>query len=530
MVLKRVALPMFLLVLLLLAATAFIPSGSPQASPPQQIESTEQLLVWTAPALQQGEHTATEPGQLAFIQNDGSLIPLIDVPDQSNRIMFCGTGAISSDQRHGIIFMGLDTTIGGSLYMMTDGNPPTAFENDYLGRGYGFNFLGCQGGNSRLNFNADNTQLIYTAYERNAKQSVFSDGYMRIINVADLTDVYVQDNVVATAFNEDFLVFVRFFTDDRLKADEAAVFVRRADGSEREVTTFIRETEACEYSSAYANIDPNGQIWLILGEKCGEAEWQLYRINPDSGETVLMRTENPRGGIKVFVESNNLWFSPNGDYVFYTLADGVTNESMAIYGAPIDDLSNPITIVERNARFISYSEGKYGGENTFPQFSRDGKWMGVAINPPTEENFVAIISLEDPNTPPILASAGSRGDTISYMEFTPDSSKVYFIAGGSNPGDDNSIFVVDVAQGAQPQRVIRGKFNWAARISPDGTRLAVQEWQVQPEGILGPDFLNLVVIGLTDGSRTTLFEGAQVANGQVGEVSFAYPMWWRSSN
>jgi hypothetical protein len=516
---------MFLLALLLIAGLILNPNL--QADAPAQINAGEQLIVWTAPAVQPGEQRADATGQLALLGADGTLTPLFDVPPQSNRVTLCGANAISGDGRKGVFFMGLDGFNGGELFMVTEGGTPVKFDGVFENRGYGFQFLGCQGGNGRLSFTPDNQRLIFMAYERDARQSTFADGYLRVINANDLSEQYLKDNVVAYTLNNTKLAFVQFFTDDRNRADEVAVFTW--DGSkETEIASFSRPEETCEYTSAYTKFDPQDGLWLILGERCRELVWQLYKLDPANRSAELKLTATPRGGMKPFVETNNLLFSPDGSLLFYTLADGVTNETVSLYGVPVADMSAPKELIPRDGRFPSYSEGKLGGENTFPRISPNGEWLAVVVEKPTRESSLYLINLTSLDVPPIVIPAGSRGDTIAYVEFLPDASGVVFIAGGSNPGDDNSIFVVALEQGAQAERVLRGKFSWGARLSPDGTRLGVAEWQVQPEGVLGPDFLNFVVINLADASRTTLFTGATVTDGKVSEsIRFVFPLWWR---
>jgi hypothetical protein len=139
------------------------------------------------------------------------------------------------------------------------------------------------------------------------------------------------------------------------------------------------------------------------------------------------------------------------------------------------------------------------------------------------ENTLTVVNVADPSVAPIQVKAGSKGDIISSLAFTPDSKQVIMVAGGADTAD-NSLIAVDLATG-NDSRIARGHFGPGLTLSPDGKEAAVMAWQI-PDDPKQPAYANTELINLESNEKATLFTGAEVKDGKVTNQQFALPLLW----
>ena len=139
------------------------------------------------------------------------------------------------------------------------------------------------------------------------------------------------------------------------------------------------------------------------------------------------------------------------------------------------------------------------------------------------EAALAVIDMSDPTISPIAIPSGRRGDTISDLFFTQDSSLLLFVLGG-DAGGENSLFGLDVDAGSD-FRIRRGRFGHGV-VSPDSKTVAIMEW-VQVEDETQPMYLTLNLLDIESTAITTIHEGADIVEGEVTDQRFAYPLTWR---
>ena len=477
-----------------------------------QLEDADQLLVWTAPASAPGNHLANATGDLAYLDSTGTLTTLVKVPDQASHVEPCGANATSPDGRYFAFFMGLDTQLGGTLYMMTDGEAPAAIEQD-------MQFLGCRGGDSRLQYSPDSSQIGYVAYEPDAKASEFGDGVLHIRNTSDLSEIASFNNVVSFDIGTDGVAFVNFYTDENNLANEAAIFWW--DGSvENEVTNFTSK-EGCRYIGSYTQVAPDGQLWTILGERCRNVgtEWQLYRVDVANKNALLGLAQPASGAMVSYSQINNLFFTPDGSRLYFTLPDGVSNNSVALYMVSMDDLAAPRQLVERDLRVATYS----GSSNASPLISPDGTKLAFVRSTPDVDTELHVYDMANPDAAPLIIPTGNRGDTIPFMQYAPDGSLVYLVGGTGSEG--NAILVLRPGS-TTPDSVRRGTYSPWAVLSPDGSRIAVLEWVPKTEGVRGDTFLHLMIVDLATRETAQLFQGGEIIDNQTQNMQFARPLLW----
>ncbi len=502
----------FLLGLLMMAGVmAFIVTGSSRELT-QAADANDQILVWNAPAVAPGQQAAEEVGDLVYIDGTGQTTVLTEVLAQSSRVEACGPNAISPDGRHLALYMGTSGGVVSSLYLSTDGAEPVLVSD-------AFQPVACEGGNGILNFSEDSSRMVFIAYERQF-QVEFADGILHIISTDDYSELLASRNATAFDQNDDGVVFASFFTNDRQEADEVAV--TWWDGNiDRELVAMLAE-DGCKYLSANVRLAPDGMIWLALAERCGSGPNTVhaYRINPADRSMELMFSEEAGGAYAAFAQTNSIFFSGDGSMVFYTVPDGFTNATASLHAYSMAD--GTTTIVMRQQVVVAAVDPPPNAPLTI---SPDHNWVALVVTSPNgRENTLRLISLVDPTAAAIETPAGGQGDTVRYMAFTRDSSKLVYVAGGN----DNSLLMVDLTSSApSPLRVRRGNYSQWATLSPDGTEIAILEFQIQPDDVRGPDYLNLQIVNLDTSEVTTIFEGGEVVDGEVTNAQFAAPIHWR---
>jgi WD40 repeat protein len=310
--------------------------------------------------------------------------------------------------------------------------------------------------------------------------------------------------VVAFDLDNDGVTAVAFYQNDEGDADEAAILHYDLT-TEREIATLRPTADNCRFTSAsLSNFpDDSGTVALVIGQRCtGEAQmrWQLYTVDA-AGSAALVANDPLSGDFVAFARNNNLFFSPDGATLYFTTPDGVAPHTVAIAAVAIT-ADRAITVpVERQAAFQTFN----ARDNAIPAFSPDARWLAFMLTSPNSDNFLYALDIADPNNPPIMISAGARGDVVNALAFTPDSARLIYTAGGADEGSDNSVFALDLTTGTEA-RVRRGTFGGALIIAPDGVRAALNEWVLADNN--GDPLLYRAVrlVDLTTNLESTLFE------------------------
>ncbi|MBN8618075.1 MAG: hypothetical protein J0L63_04165 [Anaerolineae bacterium] len=493
------------------------PEASADAAPllaaaPVQADGSDHLLVWVGNGAAPGQHSASQPGQLAVMDGMGVTEPLLELPQQTSRVQSCGESPLSPDGQMYAFYVGLDA---GTLYALRGNSAPAAVD--------AVQGLTCLGAGT-FQYSPDSNRMGYIAYESDAASSEFPDGFLKIRSTADLSEQFSYENVTAFDLSNTGAAFVSFFTNDKNEADEAAVLVWDGTAS-REVATLNPASDDCKFTSASVASLPDGKLLLVLGHRCKTGNtattWQLYSVNPEERSATLAASDTQGGAFAAFARTNTIYLSPDGAQAYFTVPDGRTANTVGIKRVSVADLSLT-DVVDQNVIAATYS----GGANAFPQLSADGNWLAVVVGSPNNENVLQIWSLGDISVAPIVVSAGSPGDTISSMVFTPDSKQLIAVVGGDRTAN-NSLISVELSTG-RDQRITRGHFGGGLTLSPDGSEVALLDWQI-PSDTKEPPYANLVIVSAADSSVTTLFTGADVIDGKVQNQRFAFPLLWRST-
>lgn len=478
------------------------------------------LLVWLGSGLDPVQVDPNTPGQLVWMNADGSTSPVMDIPAPATRVLPCGDTPSSPGGNLFLFYVGMEE---GTLYAMRGSDTPAALDTI---RGYV-----CLG-HGTLRFSPDGARLAYIDFDAPTDTDEFAEGTLRLMDTASLQRANLRDadvqNTVAFDLNNDKAAFIRFFTNQNGEATEAAVNLW--DGtSVMEVTTLRPESENdCRFTSASVLILSDNRLLSVMGHRCRQGsdtgtQWKFFVIDPSSRTTEETLSEAQPGRFDPAARTNNLYISPDGARIYFTIPDGVTINTVSLRQVNLADMSMS-ELLARSVVMPRELPNPYDWSlSANPTQSRDGRWLALAVNTPDTDSFVEIIDFNAASAPPFELSAGDRGATIGMLAFTADSTRLIYVAGG-NGGADNSLFAFDLAGGSE-FRVARGRFGNGA-VSPDGAQVAIMEW-ASVEDPQEPAYLTLALIDINTSAYTPIFVGADVTDGRVTNPRFAYPLAWR---
>lgn len=507
----------FLLVLLLAACDGgSSSSGETGEIPLTRIDIGDaKLLVWTAPGAMPGQHSA--PGQIAYIDEDGKLSPLVELPQGTVRVQACGEQPTSPDGRYFAFFAGgLET---GTLYM-TDGDD----DPEQVGEVHA---MTCLGGGT-FQFAPDSKRFGLIDFPSQAQNADFPAGTLAIAASDSRETQGSFDNVVAFDFGLETVGFVGLFTNTSGQAVEAGLFQWRS-GTPDEITTVFPDN-GCRFRSADVTMVGDDSMVAILGQSCGRQHgWMLYTVDIVNRSAALaLSGSTGRDGSPAYyanARTNAVFVAPNRAAAYYSYPNGLGTHIADWYSVQLAAIQpgEPIITVGVMPRFVG-NAGYVPENNAAPVASPDGRWVAVVSNTASNQATLHIIDLNAPDLPPIDISAGNPGDTVSTMLFTRDSARLLFVAGGHS-GGNNSLFSVDLHT-ATDSRLVRGRYAPPLVLSPDGQYAAAMEWQIPTEPG-HPNYLNLVTINLSDNQVGGLYGGIRIVEGRVTDQRFAYPLSWR---
>lgn len=498
------------LFLFLMVALALPIVAAPRHGADARADANDRILVWVADAAEPGQHRADAVGDLGYMDGLGTYTKLGGALAQSGRIEVCGPHGISKDGRHMALFQGIEGGVVASLYLVTDGGEPQLV-NDR------FQPLGCVGANGIFEFSDDGSRMTFIQFERDFPFG-FADGLLKVVTTDSLTELLNVRNVVAFDQTPNGVAFISFFTNDRQEADEVAV--TWWDGNtDRELSSLLAD-DGCRYLGARIQQGPDGMLWMALEQRCsGTTSVNFWKIDPTTRSEEFIFSAESAGRYSSYAESNRFFFAPDGNTIVYTLPDGITDETVSInaYDLTLDESR---VLVEKGA-VVGYLSNPANAGMTV---GSDGNFLAFVVRSVNNREFTLNLwNLADLSGPVLQERAGGETDTIPFMALSRDGKRLVYVAGGR----DNSILTLDLTNpAAGPDRVRRGTFGKWAALSPSGEELAIVEYQIQEEGIRGPDFLNTVIVNLVTAEVTTIYTGGRVEGDEVKDASFAVPIFW----
>lgn len=471
------------------------------------------LLAWIGSAAAPGQQSANAPGQVVLVRGNGETETLFDLPVGTSRVHACGEQATSPDGRYFAFFTGGDT---GTLYLM-DGTREPREVRELMA-------MGCNSVAS-FQYTPDGERFAVIDFEPDAPSSDFAHGFLYVYNTGNVEQVARFDNVAAFDITDTALAFIGFFTDSQDRATEAGVSIWQQGGEPDEITTLFAG-DGCQFTSGQVVYTGLDTLAALMGQRCNGSgtTWDLYTIDVTAGTANRAIDGSTPGSFLSYARTNGLFAQPDGGIVYYTLPDGLTANTVNVRAAVLDTLEPGDDLIDSGVMPRFSSRPYDPASNAPPAISADGRWVAIASSDPNGNAAVNVLDLSDPAAVPVTIRAGSRGDTVSALAFTPDSTRLLFVAGGNN-GGDNSLFALDLARGVET-RIARGHFVQVVP-APDGEAAGVSAWAF-PDDPNQPMYMTLDVVALPGGEIETLARGAAISDdGDVDDRHFIYPLSWR---
>jgi len=476
------------------------------------IPAGQKVLAWVGNGQTPSTEPKANPGQLVFITGDGSIEPVMDLPPNITHVFPCGGAAATSPNGdYFAFFMGRDT---GELYVMKGAQVPAIRITERT------NMMGCTG-NGTFSFSADSSRIAFLDYPDGYNTDSSPTARLVIHDLATSSELENFEETAAFSWYDTGIAYMTFFKSLRGQATEASVSYW--DGKrDREIVARTSE-DGCYYTTASLGTLADGRLAAVLTSRCdqaGKTVWQLFTIDLENRSMTVIGDGTTRGGYFPFARTNSLFVAPDGSSAFFTVPDGLSNETV---GLNVGALVAPgiKTLVADHAIMPLVSLPPYRPGNHSSVLSPDGHLLALVRNDANNNASLVMIDLSAPDLPPIEISAGDRGNQITEMMFTPDSSRLLFVAGN----DTSAVYSLDTITGAN-DRLNRGRYAEGV-MSPDGTKVALINREQLTER--QPLYDTLVVLDLIEGFETKVFVGGDVVDAKIQNQKFIYPLSWRSS-
>lgn len=482
------------------------------------------VLAWIGEGVSPYEKSPGTIGKIAYINADGSVENVLDVPSGAVGVYACGNQASAPDNGAFTFFInmpqaGVDT---GMLYQVKGTDQPAVVG--------GAHALTCLG-NGAFHYSPDSSRLGYIDFGNITETAEYAAGHLRFIRRDDLSAVSEFENVAAFHLLNNGAFFISLFTGESgNQAREAAVNVWDGSNAQEIATLFVEE--GCRMTNAEitgtSTTELSDRILVVIGQRCNSTGtgWLFYSINRGDGTTTLIADGSLNTQYYTTSRTNNLFPTGDADTLYFTLPDGIVLNSTRIVTISGNTVALDSPVVERSAMMPRYFARAFGAPSSpLPIFSRDGKWLAMAVTGQGINPTVTVLSLTNASEVPITVTTGDSGGNIPFMTFSPNSGKLFYLAGGGG-GQENVLFALDMSSTTET-RLQRGRFGVGVA-SPDSGSIVLLEWKRSQEA--NPrTYVDLVTVGSSaDAERTVRFTG--LVTGEDGAITgrrFAYPLIWK---
>lgn len=472
----------------------------------------EKLLAWIAPGAEPGKQPANSPGNLVFVNGDGSQETVLEIPALTAHVTPCGDTPTSPDGKQFAFYVGSDK---GTIYMMTGILPQLQVVHQDI------NAMTCTGMPTFL-FSPDSARFAYLEYADGFNLEVSPTGRL-YIRAANTYETLATLNAVA-AFDIDnaSAAVVTFFYNDDREAVEAEVSLW--NGVANQPIASVTAESRCYYTSASVEMLPDGRLAAIMGHRCetgdGRTRWQFYMIDPNSRVMTLVMSDVSAGRYFAPAMTNQVFSTPGSGAVYFTIPDGLTNNTVSINSLLLADMGIA-PVINGQVVMSIMSLKPYVRANHVALMSPDGNWLAMVQNDANNNARLTLLELAAPDLPPIEIALGERGAIVDELLFSPDSQHLFYITSGSG----SALYRVDLRVGAEV-RVKRGNYGHGV-MSPQGTALALVAYETINER---DTYMKLVIYDLTSGIETELFAGAEIVDNKITNQHFIYPLAWRGES
>ncbi|MFW5691281.1 MAG: hypothetical protein ACOCXZ_02160 [Chloroflexota bacterium] len=470
----------------------------------------DRLLVWLADGA--GPGALTNPnarGALVLMNGDGEVERTIaELNAAALNVQRCGTTPDSPNGSTVAIYAGSNER--GSLYLMTGTDDPAVLT--------GIPWRTCLGPDT-LQWAEDSGSLALINYDLTGTLSA---------GILGIYPTSAPDNPSFT--RADVAAF--FYDGTRLALVEAGGdFVSVHSGTPAELTELTRlfsGRAGCPHRGAALTYTGPEALAVALGENCGSGNrWSVNIVDIPQRVTNRLLEEptgpNGRGAANFFAQAGvlALWTNDVGDTLVLTYPNGVLGNFSAEVVRIDLRRAQDYALLFDNAVM---PRQPISTPSSAPVTTQDGRWLAIVEQNANRVSALHLIDLET-GTLARTIDQPEPGALFSAIAFTPDSSSLYYVVGGTD-GDVNVLYRTTLTGSAEPpEPVAEGRFVGPLIVAPNGREAVISERATG--GDRDEPYLNLIAVDLRNGDRETVFTGAEVVDGALTNRRFAWPLSWR---
>lgn len=504
---RRLSLVFALLVVF--AVTSLVTAQSPAPT-------SGALLVWIGEGSAPENRVPNSSSQVAALLPNGTLATLIEFDRDTIGVQRCTSQPFSADGRRFAFFASQPSggNERGTLYQMTDFGTPVSMGMTHT--------LTCALDNFAYSPNGQRLAYIdYPALANNADNLI---GTLRILNADNLREEDRFERTVAFSLTDTELIYLQFFPNADNFVDEVAVSLW--DGQAGRELSAINARANCRFNGGTIQPMNDAYIGVLLGERCrgdSAVQWQFYLVDRETRASTLVLNGPQAGGYYPGTQTYNLYSTFDGAYAVFSVADGLARDTAAIYSIDMNTLAAPEPVVSRAAAMRRYVPLRFSLSEFAPAArSWDDRYLALGINPPEGAELAVIDFALEPNAS-IRIPISRAGDSVRAMAFSPDSTSLMYIAGGTT-GADTSLYNLDLEMGIEA-RVARGQYAPAMAVRADKA-VALLQYRLSSDATPRP-YVDLLLVE-PDGAQRELLSGLELnAEGQLQRFRFAVPLAWR---
>ncbi len=484
----------------------------------------ERLLVWIGEGASPASKTPGVPGDVGYLQPDGSVKRVLPLPSNATWVTRCGTAPVSPDGQHFAFFVsepqgGTDL---GTLYQLSN----AAESAQPVAQTQG---LACAADDA-FRYSPDSQHLAFIDFAPINARVPFASGTLRVLDTASLSEQVSVANAAAFALEDTRALVVSFFTNVNGQADEAAVLIapldRDATSAATEVVTLFPAPD-CRFVSASVANGGEGRIAAALGHNCpgDPTTVQLYSVDTAARSAALIMDMPVQGDYSNTARSNRLVAGADDSSVFLTAPDGRRLGSGSLRRVDLDAPSPDDLIIAHSTALAVHVPQRFTlPEHALSTLSPDGRWLAWVRAANDAQPELHLLDLSAPQLNPVILPAPSIGDRIPFVAFSPDSARVFYTAG---TGETAAVYRVDDLNEGAETLLARGAFGVGV-VAPDGGSVLVMGTDAV-EGVRPYTHTDLYLLTEPGTTPTLRFEGL-VSDPDSGEPSgarFAVPLhWW----
>ncbi len=469
------------------------PTTLPTTQAQSAIPATSAPVVTSAPATAANSPNTTSSGAPRVLawNKDAKMVAWYATSGQpqkvaegaATRVLPCGITP-SGDQM--LLYRG-DTVAQPNLIPLSGSDQPKP-----IGDG---SALACEL-SGRTAFSPDGTRLAYIKYASDATINVdFTMGTLRLLKMPDLTEIMAIDKVTAFNLQNDGAAILKFLTNSKGQSDRADLtWWDTSSNKERPLELNFSSLDNCVFTSGRV-LRVGDKVYTSLGERCTKPTGSVYRI---------LRTDFAGGNSTNFVDktaSGGKYYPNTNTNDLFALPDG--KGLIALYPNGLStEVANLIWINLADGKVTPILSAVVTDQSPTPmprRFLRNpqGTQLAMITRNGNGGETLYVYDLSKPESDPAQVTDANRSNRINALAWNKAGDRLVYVVAG----DDPSLSYFDLK--GEKKLVTRGVFQ-GLMINAEGTSAATSEQVLADKNDLRN---NLVLLSLSDGTRTKLVEG-----------------------